>query len=74
MVRYPVLMFLVLVFLGGVPGSAPVILAGPAVTQIDVPGATATFANGINDAGQIVGVYEDAADAGHGFVAAGVTP
>src|SRR6266480_3917947 len=40
------------------------------LTRIDVPGASATFALGINNAGQIVGTYED--DTGfHGFTASG---
>jgi uncharacterized membrane protein len=39
-------------------------------TRIDVPGASATFALGINNAGQIVGTYTD--DTGrHGFAASG---
>ncbi len=38
-------------------------------TAIDVPGATATVVNGINDHRQIVGYYSDAAGVNHGFVA-----
>jgi probable HAF family extracellular repeat protein len=39
-------------------------------TTIDVPGASATQASGINDSGQIVGSY-DAATATHGFLYSG---
>src|SRR3954463_15670755 len=35
--------------------------------QIDVPGATDTQAQGINDAGQIVGLFSDSMG-GHGFL------
>src|SRR5262249_17272140 len=37
-------------------------------TTIDPPGATQTWANGINDAGQIVGTYRDADNHAHGFL------
>ena len=36
-------------------------------TTIDVPGATATIAFGINNRGQIVGLYADVSGALHGF-------
>ena len=39
-------------------------------TAIDIPGATLTSANDINDSGQIVGSYRDATG-GHGFVDGG---
>jgi hypothetical protein len=39
-------------------------------TPIDVPGATETQALGINDSGNVVGVYHDATG-GHGFLAVG---
>jgi len=47
-------------------------LTGPATAQytfttIDMPGAASTYAFGINNAGQIVGSYDDAAGA-HGFL------
>src|SRR5690242_5293629 len=43
--------------------------AGPlSYSSIDYPGASATFANDINDAGQVVGTYRDASGAAHGFV------
>jgi probable HAF family extracellular repeat protein len=38
-------------------------------TQINFPGATATSAAGINDRGQIVGIFQDAAGAAHSFLA-----
>ena len=37
-------------------------------TRIDVPGATLTVAHGVNDRGQVVGVYLDAGGRGHGFL------
>jgi len=37
-------------------------------TTIDVPGALRTFPYGINDAGQIVGTYEDFTTRRHGFL------
>jgi probable HAF family extracellular repeat protein len=38
------------------------------VTKFDVPGATSTVANEINNNGQIVGDYNDASGAKHGFL------
>ena len=40
------------------------------VTTLDVPGSlsSSTTADGINDLGQIVGYYQDAARNGHGFL------
>jgi len=38
-------------------------------TRIDVPDATATRGRGINDRGDIVGVYVDRSGRTHGFVA-----
>ncbi len=40
-------------------------------TVFDVPGATGTYANGINDSGQIVGSYVDVAGRFHGFLDSG---
>jgi len=37
-------------------------------TTIDYPGAYATFASGINNAGQIVGLYTDLHGIGHGYL------
>src|SRR5262249_20311045 len=51
-----------------------VLLSGGRYTTLDVPGSTLTFAYGINDAGQIVGTYIDAAGGQHGFLATPVTP
>src|SRR4051794_39418700 len=46
--------------------------AGGYVFQtIDVPGASATAPQGINDAGQIVGFYRDSGGVGHGFLDVG---
>jgi probable HAF family extracellular repeat protein len=43
-------------------------------TTIDVPGATATVTHGINNSGQIVGWFQDATGARHGFLATPVVP
>jgi hypothetical protein len=40
-----------------------------AYTSIDYPGATYTYAYGINASGQIVGIYLDKNDHWHGFIA-----
>lgn len=40
-------------------------------TSVDVPGATVTEAHGINDAGQIVGAYQDTTGTYHGFLSSG---
>src|SRR5215472_5727743 len=42
-------------------------------TTIDVPGATFTQASGINNAGQIVGVFSDAPAVNQGFLKDGAT-
>jgi probable HAF family extracellular repeat protein len=39
-----------------------------AVITVDVPGASATGASGINNRGAVVGTYEDARGKGHGFL------
>jgi uncharacterized membrane protein len=44
---------------------------GGRFTQIDVPRASSTFANSINNAGQIVGNFTDSANGGHGFLDTG---
>ena len=41
---------------------------GDDFTNIDVPGATNTYAFDINDRGETVGGYTDAAGVSHGFV------
>ena len=51
---------------------APELLGGTfGFTQIDFPGASSTFVNSINNAGQIVGTYRDSADLAHGFLFSG---
>ena len=45
------------------------LLSVGAYTTIDYPNATYTSANGINDAGEIVGRRDDAAGKTHGFYA-----
>ena len=37
-------------------------------TTIDIPGATVTAIRGLNDRGQMIGTYDDAAGVGHGFL------
>src|SRR5215469_16574097 len=39
----------------------------PGYTTIDVPGAAATFAVGVNDPGAVVGLYVDSTGNNHGF-------
>jgi uncharacterized membrane protein len=45
------------------------ILNGGTYTSLNVPGAIASFAQGINDGGTIVGYYGDASGHIHGFEA-----
>jgi uncharacterized membrane protein len=54
-------------------GGAGVVSAQPSYvyTTVDVPGASGTFASGINDAGQIVGFYGVAFTAGYSFLLSG---
>src|ERR1700730_15243843 len=52
------------------PGNHGFLDTGGNFTQIDVPGATSTFANGINGAGQIVGRFNNSVG-GHGFLDTG---
>src|SRR5262249_53721093 len=49
------------------------LMDGATFTTIDVPGAATTNAFGINDLGQIAGVFDDAAGHVHGFVKIGAT-
>ena len=46
-------------------------LSGGSFTTIDVPGSSFTAALGINDTGQIVGIFLDASGTGHGFLLSG---
>jgi probable HAF family extracellular repeat protein len=46
---------------------------GGTFSNVDFPGATGTQAIGVNNAGQIVGEYFDAANGEHGFVSSGGT-
>jgi probable HAF family extracellular repeat protein len=47
---------------------------GATYTTFDAPGANnGTFASGINDAGQIVGFFEDSSGLVHGFLKDGAT-
>ena len=50
------------------PGHGFLLDTGGSFTQIDVPGTSETFAFGINDAGQIVGFFDDSTGR-HGFLA-----
>ena len=45
------------------------VLSGGVLTTLDIPGSDFVRALGINDAGDIVGFYRDAADVAHGFLA-----
>ena len=59
-----------MILLAGVPGTA--LAAAYTFTPVDVPfaGVTETDANGVNNLGQIVGVYFDASG-GHAFLDSG---
>jgi probable HAF family extracellular repeat protein len=48
--------------------SAPLVVAQGTYTQIDVPDATLTNCDGINTAGEIVGVYQDSDFISHAFL------
>ena len=48
-------------------GTHGFLLSKGVFTPIDVPGATLTFASGINPRGDIVGLYSDATGT-HGFL------
>ena len=62
--------------IAGILATAPLATGSPAnasafsFTQLDVPGATLTAARGINDAGQIVGVFTNSTGT-HGFLDTG---
>lgn len=62
------LLFAMVVF-GGVKTAMADVLYS--FTTIDVPGALLTFATGINDGGQIVGIFQDALGNDHGFLDSG---
>src|ERR1043166_6954321 len=49
-------------------GGSPAAPNEPTFTTIDVPGAIFTVAEGINPAGEIVGIYTDANGVDHGFL------
>jgi hypothetical protein len=53
--------------------TAPLALAQGTYTQIDVPGSVATFAQGIDSAGDVSGYYFDADNVYHGFLLSGGT-
>ena len=59
--------FLLGMFLVGVFAATISLALGATFTTIDVPGASFTIAFGINDRGQIVGIYGGAAGI-HGFL------
>jgi len=48
-------------------------LSGTTYTPLNYPGASATYAQGINNAGTIVGVYQVANGRVHGFSLSGTT-
>jgi probable HAF family extracellular repeat protein len=53
--------------------AAPLAMAQGTYTQIDVPGAAATYAYGISGAGDVVGYYYDFSNNVHGFLLSGGT-
>jgi probable HAF family extracellular repeat protein len=48
--------------------TAPFVLAQGTYTQIDYPGASATFGQSINTVGDVVGTYNDSSGNTHGFL------
>jgi len=63
----PVPFVVTMLLLSGVPNAS----AALAVTNVDFPGAVSTHANQVNEFGQIVGYYVDAASVQHGFLLSG---
>jgi hypothetical protein len=53
---------------GGLGADGFIKLAGGALHRIVVPGATETFALGLNDNDTVVGVYADSSNTFHGFI------
>src|SRR6476661_2385584 len=79
--RYPQSSLANLVVAGVLAGSATAAIGqqihgfldvGGTFTTIDAPGSSLTQATGINDAGQIVGIFDDRTGT-HGFLKAGST-
>ena len=62
-----ILKFLAVLFLAALTCSLAAAQKAPTFTQINVPGATETDANGINTNGVVVGAYFDSAGLEHGF-------
>ena len=58
---------------GDSSGSHGFINTGGTFTTLDVPGAGLTFAFGINDAGQVAGLFSDSSNVFHGFINTGGT-
>ena len=54
--------------LGRSPRSWAILLKNDVFTRIDVPGASETLPQGMNDRGQIVGAYADMSGTIHGFL------
>ena len=71
--RNRVALFVIALFLALVPAKLSQGDVAFTFTSIDVPGATATLAAGINNAGQIVGAYIAADGTTHGFLDSGGT-
>jgi hypothetical protein len=53
--------------IGGISGGIGFAYNGTSFTKVTVPGATSTFGGGINDAGSLVGYFNDSSGQ-HGFV------
>jgi probable HAF family extracellular repeat protein len=52
-------------------GNSGFLLSGGSFTTLTVPGASQTYAYGINNAGQIVGYYKGSDRMAHGFLLSG---
>jgi len=62
---------IILLLAGYLAFSALVAAQSYQTATVDVPGATATVACGINDKGQVVGAYTDSSGQIHGFLDSG---
>src|SRR6266567_9389535 len=59
---------LLMMFLGPIPHATAASASTLTFSTIDVPGATSSEVDGINAAGQMVGIYIDSGGKGHGFL------
>lgn len=63
----------ILLMMAALPSAPRASAASYAFTTFNIPGATQTYYSGINNAGEIVGSFVDAASASHSFIQSGAT-